>query len=331
MNFVVSVIIFVIIVILYLHLVQQYKKGEDLEIYEMDYLDNKQLQEICELKQPVLFKFNNIEKTFFNGIRPDTLNGSYELKIKDIDDYYHESKEHVGEHVKMTLFAFDKLMKSDVKSIYFTENNDEFIEDTGLNNTFSKLDTYLKPQYSIILQTKYDIMFGSKNAYTPLRYHLNYRNFIAVTSGKISIKMTPYKSYKFLHPNKNYDNYEFYSDINVWKPQPKYLHEMEKLKFLEFEVQSGCIVYIPSYWWYSIKYTEEHTILTSVVYNSAMNIISNTQDIVKYYIQQQNTNVKVISNKHNENVEETQSKTANDEKIVEIPLMEPPTKITDII
>jgi hypothetical protein len=53
----INIIIFCIIVFLYIHVNYQFKKGEDLEIYEMDYTTNTHLQEICNVKQPVLFQF----------------------------------------------------------------------------------------------------------------------------------------------------------------------------------------------------------------------------------------------------------------------------------
>ena len=53
-------------------------------------------------------------------------------------------------------------------------------------------------------------------------------------------------------------------------------------------------MYIPSYWWYSIKYDEEPTICSSFVYNNIMNCISNLPNWVLYYLQQSNTKTKVV-------------------------------------
>lgn len=284
MEFILSVIIFILIVITYFHLAQQYKKGEDLEIYEMDYANNKQLQEICDLKQPITFELKN--KEIFDKIQIDNYNKTYDVKVKSSEDYYNETTDkHAGEYIKMSLSAFENLTKLDVNTNHFTENNEEYIDDSELKNMIMKFDAYLKPQYSIILQTKYDLLTGTKNTHTPLRYHLNNRNFLIVASGKISIKLTPWKSYKFLHEKKNYDKYEFYSPINVWNPQSIYADEINKLKFLEFEVKSGNILYIPSYWWYSIKYIEDNTIIYNITYNSIMNIISNIPELIKHYIE----------------------------------------------
>ena len=55
MNLFFYIFLFVIIFIFYLHLTKQFKKGEDLVIYEMDYIDNAHLQEICQDKKVVSF------------------------------------------------------------------------------------------------------------------------------------------------------------------------------------------------------------------------------------------------------------------------------------
>ena len=57
---------------------------------------------------------------------------------------------------------------------------------------------------------------------------MNYRHFILVNSGKIRIKLTPWKSSKYLYINKDYDNLEFTSPIDIWNPQEKYTNEMKK-------------------------------------------------------------------------------------------------------
>jgi hypothetical protein len=60
MEFYITILIFLTIIFLYIHIMAQFKKSEDLEIYEMDYSTNQNLQETCSVKQPVLFNSVNI-------------------------------------------------------------------------------------------------------------------------------------------------------------------------------------------------------------------------------------------------------------------------------
>jgi hypothetical protein len=278
---------------LYIHIQEQYKKSEDLEVYEMDYTNNENLQEVCDIKQPVLFEYKSHNGEFFDDInigKLDSISQSIELKIKENEDYWKDIES--VDYVVLPVSSSQTLMTTDTHSKYFSENNTSFIEDANWIDGFKNNDDFLKPPLTV--ETKYDVFLGSKNAETPLRYHTNHRQFICVNSGKIHIKMTPWKSSKYLYPIKDYDNYEFFSPVNVWKPQRKYFHEMDKIKFLEFDVLAGHVIFIPGYWWYSIKYSEEETICTNFVYNSFMNCISNIPNWVLYYLQQNNIKTKIV-------------------------------------
>jgi hypothetical protein len=284
-----NILLFLIILFLYIHIVYQYKRSEDLEIYEMDYSTKEHLQEVCEVKQPVLFEYMSICPDFFNKITYDTLLEDHfantDIKVKDINDYW--NSDDAVDYVVLPYQTGTNLMRTDQKSKYFTENNQDFLEESGLLRTFQDNDTNIKPSLTAI--SKYDIFTASKNTVTPLRYHTGYRQYLCVNTGKIQVKMTPWKSSKYLYKNKDFENYEFRSPINPWKPQKKYMHEMDKIKFLEFEVLEGYMLFIPPYWWYSIKYTSEHdTLVSGFSYNSIMNCIANSPDIAKYYIQQHN-------------------------------------------
>jgi len=285
--------IFIIVFFIYLHITQQYRRSEDLEIYEMDYTSNRQLQEICDVKQPVLFHLSTIDSSLFDNINLPTLKKieEEEWKVKDTLDYKNESIESVDEIV-LSVASSIQLLETDPRSHFISENNSRFVEDSPFYSTFSSMDDLLRPSFT--LQTKYDVCMGSKGATTPLRYHTYHRHFIAVNEGKITVKMTPWKSTSLLHMKKDYLSYEFKSPIDVWNPQQKYKKEMEKLKFLEFEVNTGFVLYIPSYWWYSIQYSDTTpTVITTFTYNSMANIAAHSYDWIMYFIQQQNVEKKI--------------------------------------
>jgi hypothetical protein len=294
MDFLFHILIFIIILFLYIHINNQYKRSEDLEIYEMDYVDNLQLQDVCNLKQPILFNYNTVNPEFVENINPDILEnyGNYDVNVKEINDYWNPDINSV-DYTILPYQTANTLLSSDINSKYFMENNQTYLEETGLIKQFELNDDLLKPPLTI--QTSYDIQMGAKQTVTPLRYHTNYRQFICVNSGKISIKLTPWKSRKYLYPYKDYETYEFKSPINVWKPQHKYINEMDKIKWLDIDVLPGYMIFIPSYWWYSIKYSDEpNNCLTTFTYNNVMNIISNIRDIGLYYLQQSNIKPRII-------------------------------------
>jgi len=286
MSILINILLFLIILFLYIHITHQLKRSEDLEIYEMDYSTNTNLQEVCEIKQPVLLNYKNINPEFFDSLNVNSLGniGSNELKIKEINDYW--KSDDTVDFVLIPFQSAETLINSDTQSNYFSENNNDFIEETGLIKFYQENDVNLKP--TACLQTKYDIMMGSKSVTLPLRYHTCYRQFLCVNSGKIHVKMTPWKSTKYMYPIYDYENYEFRSPINVWNPQQKYMNEMDKIKFLEFDVLEGYVLNIPPYWWYSIKYSEEPTMISGFTYNSVMNCLANIPNWGLYFLQQHN-------------------------------------------
>lgn len=292
MNPLIHILIFIVVLLTYIHIVHQYKTSEDLEIYEFDYTDNSYLQEVCDLKQPAVFPLKPVNPTFFDTINTDVLDGlsNYDVKVKESEDYWKEDVDNV-DYILLPFQSSQTLMKTDTHRNYISENNDSFIEESGLYSQFKTNDVFLKPYTTV--HTTYDILSGSENAATPFRYHTNNRYFISVNSGKIHVKLTPWKSSRYLYPNKDYENYEFFSPINVWKPQRKYFHEVDKIKYLEFDVNVGNVLYIPSYWWYSIQYSNDSTIVCGFTYNSPMNYIANSKDIALYYLQQSNTKTKI--------------------------------------
>ena len=284
-------LLFIIVLVIYVHIINQLKRSEDLEVYEMDYTTNQYLQEVCNIKQPVLFNYDSISPDFYENINANTFinNDNYDLKVKDIRDYY---KGESIDYIVLPASSATNLMKTDTRANYFTENNEDFIENADLYHIFHSNDTYLKPQLSMI--TKYDIITGSSKSVTPLRYHTDFRKFMSVHSGKVKIKMTPWKSHKYLHQHRDFENYEFRSRMNVWKPDKQHKNDFDKLRFLEFDITPGNTLHIPPYWWYSIQFNDDSdTIVTSITYNSVMNCVSNLPNWGMYYLQQTNTKTKI--------------------------------------
>jgi hypothetical protein len=294
MDFLLTFFIFLTVVFLYIHIVHQYKRSEDLEVYEMDFSTNAHLQEVCDIRQPVTFHFYPvIGPNFFNKLTMeaiDTGHSSYDVRLKDTHDY-EKATEGPVDYLVLPCGNVRSLMLTDPSAHFFTEQNGEFLEESGLARNLVHMNEYIKPSFT--LNTHYDLTFGSKGATTPLRYHTHSRHYMCVTSGKIHVKMTPWKSTKYLHLYKDYDNYEFRSPVNPWKPQPEYQHDVDKAKFLEFDIYSGYVLYIPSYWWYSIRFETESTSAITVTYDTAMGLIANLHDIGMYFLQQQNTTKKI--------------------------------------
>jgi hypothetical protein len=100
--------------------------------------------------------------------------------------------------------------------------------------------------------------------------------------------MAPPYSTKYLYPNYDYENFEFRSPVNPWSPQPKYVADFDKLKCLEFTLVAGKTLFIPAYWWYSIKLNDSNTSISCFRYRTYMNNAAITPYIALYALQIQN-------------------------------------------
>lgn len=292
MNFLITLFVFIVVLFLYVYVMDQFKTGDDLDVYEMDYSSNANLQEMCEIRQPLLFNFNVVEPKFFYDMSPRFIlkyGGSYDVTIKDAHDYYKETS--AVDSVSLSLNSTHQLFDNDKASHFFSEDNSEFLEESGIVKPIQDLDEWFKPVFNV--HKTYDLLFGSAGSITPLRYHNYYRQFFCVTSGSIRVKMAPWKCAKYLHPVNDYENYEFRSPVHPLNPQPQFAKDFDKTKFLEFDVQEGYAFYIPPYWWYSIQYSDANTFITSVSYITVMNWVSNLPNLGIHWLQQQNITKKI--------------------------------------
>jgi hypothetical protein len=283
MKIIISFFIFCLVLFIYLHIQFHLKTSNDLEIYEIDDVSKDKLEEICDLRQPVLFDYNNekiIETTNSRFILENY--PAFEMKIRNIK----ESDVNSELYVNLPLHASVKLFQEDKESTYFSENNSDFLNESGVIKNFKYNDEYLRPY--MVSNLNYDIMLGSSATYTPFRYEINYRNYFLCTEGSVQIKMAPPQSIKYLYPEYDYENFEFRSPVNPWKVQTKYSADFEKMKCLEVTLTKGKMIYIPAYWWYSIKFSNNNTSIACFRYRTYVNNLAISPYISMHMLQLQN-------------------------------------------
>jgi len=279
---IVGFFIFCLVLFIYLHVQFHLKTSDDLEIYEVDQPSKDRLEEICDIRQPVIFDFE-CEKIIETSNKRYILNNypAFEIKIRNNK----EDNKNVELYIPLNIQAANKLFNEDKSSNYFSENNSEFLEETGVIKNLKYNDEFLRPY--MISNCNYDLLMGSNETTTPFRYELNYRNFFLLTQGTAQVKLTPPQSIKYLYPIYDYENFEFKSPINPWTPQPKYSADFDKVKCLEFTLTIGKTLFIPAYWWYSIKFTND-TSISCFRYRTYMNNIAIVPHICLHALQIQN-------------------------------------------
>jgi len=304
---IVSILVFCIVLFLYLHVYFHLKKSNDLEVYEIDQPSKERLEEVCDIRQPTTFDFINeplLQATSYQNIVQNYR--AFDIKIRDVSkskktspekdshgiDNDNDNDDNSELYIPVSLKMANEAFQADTDEKYLSENNHEFIEETGLLKHFQTNDEFIRPY--MVSNCDYDIMFASINTKTPLRYELNYRNYFFVSQGKVKILLIPPKDGKYLFSEEDYYNFEFRSPVNPWNIQAEYQSEFEKLKTLEVELKQGMMMYIPAYWWYSIWFEEPQTSVCSFKYRTYMNTLSLLPKLVMKLLQNTNTKREIV-------------------------------------
>jgi len=295
LKIIIGFFIFCIILFMYLHIQFHLKTSDDLEIYEIEQASKDKLEEICDLRQPVLFDCDEDGIKIINTTNKKILLENYpvfEIKIRDniVSDLNTNNNTETQLSVPLPLHIATRLFDDDKNAIYFSEGNLDFLQETGTIKNMSYNDEFLRPY--LVSNCYYDFLIGSNNVETPFRYELNYRNYFIVTQGSIRVKLAPPKSNKYLYPINDYENFEFKSSIDPWNPQTKFKADFDKIKCLEIILTPGKFLYIPAYWWYSFKFTED-TSVSCFKYRTYMNNIAISPQISMYALQNQNVERKI--------------------------------------
>lgn len=283
MNIIYIILVFCLVLFFYLHVFFHLKTSDDLEVYEIDNPSKEKLEEICDLRQPILFEYSN-ERILDTCKRTNILDnyGAFDVKLRNIKD---TPKEETGLHIPIAYSNALKIVNDDTEEKYLVENNMDFLEETSMIKSFKYNDNFLRPY--MISSSNYDFLIATEGLKTPFKYELNYRNYILVCEGDIKIKLAPPKSSKYLYQEKDYENFEFTSPINPWNVQSQYKADFDKIKCLNISMKKGQILFIPAYWWYSIEFGENTSIAT-FKYKTYMNTVAISPHIIMNLLQSQN-------------------------------------------
>jgi hypothetical protein len=258
-------------------------------VYEIEQPSKEKLEEICDLRQPVIFDYQNeslLETCKLSQIVEHY--SAFDVKLRNVK----EMDDNTDLHIPVTLNAALSIIIGDKDAKYVSEKNGDFLEETGIIKNYKYNDAFLRPP--MVSNCFYDLLTASQNTETPLQYSVNYRNFYLVTHGIIKIKLIPPKSARYLYPVDDYENFEFRSPLNPWAIQRQYKADYDKIKTLEIELTPGKIIYIPAYWWYSIKFMEPLSSVCVFKYRTYMNTVAILPKLCMKTLQRQNTKREIV-------------------------------------
>lgn len=287
-------IVFFVCLFLYLHISVHYRKGEDLELFETDYVSPEALNESCQTLQPLLVLGVRGVGSLPNVQQLTDGNGSYEACLRDMRDFLPCSYGCITgddlvaglKPICLPMSGILNILSSNVEEgRYISEGNSEYLEEAGVYKKVRHWgEDRFAPSYNV--WTKLDVWMGNKGAFTPLRVHRFYRQFLVPRGpGILTVKMTPWKSRKYLHAVRDDMMLETLSPIVPWGvPREDQKDSRNRLKFLEFVVKEGNVLSIPPFWWYSVEFSGPNMAVYSYTYVSAMNWLANSDLWVRYLL-----------------------------------------------
>ena len=133
MQIIFTIFIFCLVLFLYLHVQYHLKTSNDLEVYELEEETSKEkLEEILNIRQPVLLPvISTLHKKIMDTTNRTFLSTNYpafEMKIRNSKEIESDSEM----FVPLPLHATLKLVDNDTSSSYFSENNTDFLQETGV-------------------------------------------------------------------------------------------------------------------------------------------------------------------------------------------------------
>jgi len=278
-----------------------------MEVYEIEYIDNTNLQETCDILQPVVFDVKGVLPPL-----PSLEDALAELGDESANIHLFDEKSRYPVQfpfrTALELLSLDtrppipeQMLPNEDGSIppppppkpaaakYYSERNEGiFTQLKEYQEKVKELDVFLQPSFTAY--TSYDVCIGNRHATTPFRYHLNSRKFLVVNRGRITVKMAPWKkNAKYLHEVRDYECGEYRANMDVWNPKEHHRRDHQKVNFLEFDVDAGNILYIPTYWGYSIQYQDSQTCCIEYTYRTCFNCLAFLGEIGRTWLQQQST------------------------------------------
>lgn len=259
MLIIINLLILCVVLFLYIHIYNHNKTSNYLELYEMENLSKEKLEDIINYKQPLLLNSINLVEN---------------INVKHLLSEYSTFNINIYNNTSDNLCKINLQDYYDVASStnYLSYNNEEFLQETSIVKILCKNDIFFRPPN--MCAKKYDVIMGAQNNNTRLKYSINSRNILYLSSGQVEVTLCPPKYYKNLHVKKNYEALEFYSQINIYNVDNIYKNDYNKIKFLRVILSVGQVLVIPPYWFYSIKFLEKHTLAFLNSYTTYINYVS---------------------------------------------------------
>jgi hypothetical protein len=217
--------------------------------------------------------------------------------------------------IKMTIADCMNWSATHPDDTFVAQQNSAFLKSSGLEKKIQAQDALFRPPFAC--NWYYDLVFGTVDAFTDLQVDINHRNYIVCLEGTVTIKVfSPESMYVlsdddnedfFTNNNNNNNNNKNNKTVsppssnlaflakknfrNPWKPHFFSVTESSstsciaflKDKNMDIVLHAGQAVFIPAYWWYSIRFSSENCLVLKMHYRTFMNNLAILPQLAKSF------------------------------------------------
>ena len=215
-------IVCLLVIILYTHIRFHLKKNNELVVHDIRKPTKNDFERICDYMQPVKVRMGD-ELSKISQLFTGTI---HIRNVKKTPSYVSVDSE-----------TADRIFDQDKEQRYISERNTKKGEGC---------DSFLRPPLCSFHQ--FDYLRGSKGTATPFRYEHFNRHYLYVSEGTVKIRVATPNTSDVVDVINDTELFEFRTDVDPWTNDSLF-------RTKEVTLLKGDLLYIPAYWWHSIKYT----------------------------------------------------------------------------
>ena len=319
MNYVLHIGIFIAVLIVYLHVQAHFRSAPSSDVFELDGIIDTRIDDVLDLKQPVIFRSRTCEKLVqdinIHAILRDIGTTTVDVFVSPVSSTSCSSK---NTRVAVSLDSFVKLQQVDISlnnkeiedtdttdqghktnTSYYSDGNDKLIN--GLSketkNIISAHHTHIAPPMTCT--TRYDMLFGTDHSTTTMRRHVAHRTYFTVTNGTMEAKL--------IHPDQLND-VVFVSDPEV-VPDPMTsvmiddedgsIQVTNKYKGVakDVTVYTGQTLFVPPYWGVILQFTR-NTFVVAAKYSTYMTEIATCSHQAQFWYHKLTARPTIVPDTH---------------------------------
>ncbi len=182
MNYIIHLCVFIVVLISYLHIQSHFRSAPGSEVFELDGVIEARIDDVLELKQPVVFRART------DAALEEELELHALLRAcPDVDVSVVDATK--GTRVASSLESFAKLQQAATDAHYYSDGNEAVIQGLSKETRARIAAHHILLVPPLAYATRYDLLFGTDGGASALRRHVAHRSYFTVMNGTVEAKL----------------------------------------------------------------------------------------------------------------------------------------------